>query len=220
MWLWWQRRALTVVLGMAASCLLLAGPMVQVAYPLAAAISQAETVKFQDSSRVEWLKQEISSLESSLQTYERNSEKRLGWAERIDAANAALQQARARLLAQVSGPASIELSALKSAVIAGQAVALLLFQLVAVLGVLKLSRWSEPVAAVTASVAIENDAPSHEAVAGALLAYAQRHDLRGKALADALDEAGSTLHRVSKPGEFNVSGDVRRRVMTKLEGAR
>lgn len=216
LWLWWQRRAVTMGLGMVASCLLLAGPMVQVAYPLAASISTAETVKFQDSSRVKLLKRQVSGLEKSLATYETNSTERLGWASRIDDTRTALQQARAALLDQVSAPVSSELPVLKKAVIAGQAVALLLFQIVAVLGVLRLSRWSEPVQAF--SQPAESVSPlNHEEVASALVAYAAGNGLKGQALADALDESTTTLWRVQK--HKPVSADTLRRVMRKLEAA-
>lgn len=89
-YLWQHRRILPAVV---ASALLISGPLYQVSLPL---MERAQEAEIATSSRLA-TEREIAQLERSLAAYEKNSGKRLGWAERIDSAQERLDAARERL---------------------------------------------------------------------------------------------------------------------------
>lgn len=104
LWLWWQRRSW---LALTASILLIGGPLFQLSSPIFDTMSSAQA-----SERMTIIYQaEIAQLSESLQRYDNNSASRLGWASRIDRAQAALDAARnkLRVLAAQERPDAIRL---------------------------------------------------------------------------------------------------------------
>jgi hypothetical protein len=127
LWLWWQRRRALAVL---ASALLIAGPFHQLSAPTVEALRTAQA----SAAMLVMERAEVAQLEASLGRYQANSAERLGWAERIDRAQSALDAARERmrhrLAAQAAGADWRELG-----VIGLQALALLVVMVTQVLAV-------------------------------------------------------------------------------------
>ena len=117
-YLWLHRAILPALL---ASALLVAGPLYQVASP---ALEQARKAEFTAVERV-GEENKIKQLESSLLQYERNSEKRIGWAGRIDATQERLDAARERLRELVAKQGEYQRSWHKTAIVSMEAFALL-----------------------------------------------------------------------------------------------
>jgi len=90
LWLWWQGRTWLAVV---ASLLLVAGPLFQLSAPVMETLTRNNTNKILISS----YENEIKQLTSSLNQYDSNSNKRIGWSSRIDRAQHDLSQARSKL---------------------------------------------------------------------------------------------------------------------------
>lgn len=101
-WYWWKNR---VMLALIASMLLLFGPIYEITKP------SLENIKHQD--QVKRLNQmdfdEITRLEYSLKTYEKNSEKRIGWSGRIDRIQKLINKNSNRIRARDSENSKFEL---------------------------------------------------------------------------------------------------------------
>lgn len=99
LWLWWQRRRALAVL---ASALLIAGPFHQLSAPTVEALRTAQA----SATLLVMERAEVAQLETSLERYQANSAERLGWAERIDRAQSALDAARDRLRHRLAAQAA------------------------------------------------------------------------------------------------------------------
>lgn len=137
LWLWWRRSVAMRSLGLLASVLLLAGPLYQVGSPL---IEDLVLATHTDRSRdrlVPMLESEIAMLERQLAAYTANSKHRAGWLPSIEETAARLSTSRARLADLYVQPpaATAEQTTQRAGVIAMQLVALVLFQVTAVLGI-------------------------------------------------------------------------------------
>lgn len=135
LWLWWQPGAGTRALGLVASLLLLAGPLHQVTAPIAEA-GRTDTAR---AETVGTLRAEIAQLEQSLGTFLDNSASRTGWAGRIDRTQQDLAAARERLRRELQQSAGAAVSWQRLAVVAMQAIALVLFQVTAVMALTRLA---------------------------------------------------------------------------------
>ncbi len=76
-WYWWNSR---IILALIASILLLFGPIYEITKPALENIRHQDQVERQNQMDLA----EITRLENSLKTYEKNSENRIGWSGRID----------------------------------------------------------------------------------------------------------------------------------------
>lgn len=146
LWLWSDGRAMRRLLAVVATVLLLAGPLYQVSSPLfleAAGIERSATA---NTAHRAVLEAEIASLESAMAAFLANSQKRVGWAERIDRTQAALDDARRELadLTATTAAAPRRLEWQRQAVIVMQAVALALIQVANVLAITTLSAMRRP----------------------------------------------------------------------------
>ena len=125
LWCWSHPRfAVRWGMGAVATVLVLAGPLYQVSAPLVAEHMQVDTTAQERTV----LQTEIAGLESALATYLANSERRVGWAGRIDDTQAKLDAARAELR-RLATAAPQRMEWQRQAIIAMQAIALVLFQL-------------------------------------------------------------------------------------------
>lgn len=135
LWCWSHHNAaIRWVLGAIATLLVLTGPLYHVAAPLVAEGLGME----QNAVQRQILTAEIASLEQDKETFLANSEKRVGWASRIDSVQAKLDSARAELRnLTASEPQRLEWQ--RQAIILMQAIALVLFQLLNVVMIRTLS---------------------------------------------------------------------------------
>lgn len=90
LWLWWQGRS---GLAVVASALLVAGPLFQMSAPVMNTLMNQKN----NSALISSYKSEIQQLSNSLNRYDQNSAKRIGWSSRIDRAQRELQEAREKL---------------------------------------------------------------------------------------------------------------------------
>lgn len=93
LWLWYHSGVVYKFFAILASSLLLLGPLYQLSAPVF--VTQDSDIKTQ--LLITNQKQEIQQLELSLQQFLNNSDKRIGWAKRIDRTQDALDTARNRL---------------------------------------------------------------------------------------------------------------------------
>lgn len=136
LWLWSSRRAAQRALAFVATVLVLAGPLYQVSAPLIAEWQASDLGAVANIERRAALAAEINSLETALNAYLKNSEARVGWAQRIDATQARLDTARSELTAVIAAAAEpVHMSWQRQAVIAMQAIALVLFQIMGVIAI-------------------------------------------------------------------------------------
>lgn len=136
LWLWSSRRMAQRALALVATVLVLAGPLYQVSAPLIAEWQATDRSAVANVERRAALAAEISSLETALNAYLKNSEARVGWAQRIDATQARLDTARSELQAVIAAAAEpVRMSWQRQAVIAMQAIALVLFQIMGVIAI-------------------------------------------------------------------------------------
>lgn len=145
LWLWWRRSVAMRSLGLLASVLLLAGPLYQVGSPLIEDLMLAEHTDRSRDRLVPMLESEIATLERQLAAYTANSKHRAGWLPSIEETAARLSTTRARLAdLYVQPPAATEeQTAQRAGVIAMQLVALVLFQVTAVLGITAMAQVHE-----------------------------------------------------------------------------
>lgn len=147
LWLWYQRQLARRMLAMVASVLTLTGPIYMVCEPL---VDQWQSASHVDAGRelhIERLTLEASRLEESIETFRANSEVRAGWLEPIQDAQARLAEVYSQLATLVAAPPAVASSWRQQALIGMQAVALLIFQLAAVLAITSLSRQRQQVVA-------------------------------------------------------------------------
>lgn len=135
-WLWSARNSWLNLLALVVTVLELSGPLYNVSEPVVQAVVKANQVQQQNTQQEADLRAEISQLSTSLATYLANSTERFGWAERIDNTQAALDSARADLKAMTGNTATAAVIPWRSFIVIGmQALALIVFQLVIVLAV-------------------------------------------------------------------------------------
>ena len=147
LYLWWKRRrALAVV----ASAILISGPFYQLSAPTLEALRTAQA----SATLLAMDRAEVAQLEASVARFEDNSAERIGWAERIDRAQAALDAARERIRnrlgEQVTGAGWREVG-----VVGLQALALLVVMITQVLAVADLRPAGTGTAAEQLGVIIE-----------------------------------------------------------------
>lgn len=136
LWLWSSRHAAQRALALVATVLVLAGPLYQVSAPLIAEWQATDRSAVANVERRAALAAEITSLETALNAYLKNSAARVGWAQRIDATQARLDTARSELTAVIAAAAEpVRMSWQRQAVIAMQAIALVLFQIMGVIAI-------------------------------------------------------------------------------------
>jgi hypothetical protein len=142
LWLWSSGQMVRRALGALATLLLLAGPLYQVSSPLFLEAEGLVRGEMATSARRAVLEAEIASLEAALGTYLDNSQKRAGWAERIDRTQAGISTARTSLAALTAsnGTPPPRLEWQRRAIICMQALALVLIQVSNVLAITTISR--------------------------------------------------------------------------------
>jgi len=123
------------LLGLIASTLLLAGPLYQVGMPLAQELGASNEADVARARTIGLLEGRVASLKRQLSTYLDNSRSRSGWLPAITETERALKEAEADLRALYAAPRETapHLGTVRRAVIAMQAVALLLFQVTNIL---------------------------------------------------------------------------------------
>jgi len=140
LWLWYQPSIVKRALGLVASILLLAGPLHQVSMPI---VSAMENARHSDTARVAQIsiiQEEISSLERSLEVFRRNSESRTGWLNAIQQNEQRLGEAHKTLKSLLATPRQAAMDWSQQGAILMQGVALVLFQVTAILVITSLSR--------------------------------------------------------------------------------
>lgn len=147
LWLWYQRQLARRMLAMVASVLTLTGPVYMVCEPLIEEWQSSSHVDAGRELRIERLTLEASRLEESIETFRANSEARAGWLEPIQDAQARLAEVDSQLATLVAAPPAVTSNWRQQAVIGMQAVALLIFQLAAVLAITTLSSQRQQVIA-------------------------------------------------------------------------
>ncbi len=140
LWLWYQRQLARRMLAMVASVLTLTGPIYMVCEPLVDEWLSASHVDASRELRIERLALEASRLEESIEAFRANSEARAGWLEPIQVAQARLAEVDSQLATLVAAPPAEACTWRQQALIGMQAVALLIFQLAAVLAITSLSK--------------------------------------------------------------------------------
>lgn len=139
LWLWYQPSASRRTLGLVASLILLAGPLHQVAVPV---LQEMENSKHADSARlaqISIVREKISGLEKSMETFLKNSEARTGWLKTIQESERRQTEAREELAGLLVVPAQAALGWSQLGIVLMQGGALVLFQLTAVLIIVSLS---------------------------------------------------------------------------------
>lgn len=139
LWLWYQPSASRRTLGLVASLMLLAGPLHQVAVPV---LQEMENSKHADSARlaqISIVREKISGLEKSMETFLKNSEARTGWLKTIQESERRQTEAREELAGLLAVPAQAALGWSQLGIVLMQGGALILFQLTAVLIIVSLS---------------------------------------------------------------------------------
>lgn len=138
LWLWSDRRPERRLLGALATLLLLAGPLYQVSAPLLDHNDHADRQSSAADQRHAAIERELQTLDAALTTYLANSTQRQGWVARIDHTQARLEHLRteqAQLTAERARAPSPQRPWQQTAVIGMEALAIALFQLVAVLAI-------------------------------------------------------------------------------------
>ena len=135
LWLWYRGRLAMRLLGLIASTLLLAGPLYQVGMPLAQELGAANEAGAARARTVTLLEGRVASLKQQLSTYLDNSRSRSGWLPAIARTEHELKEAETELRALYTARRESvpQLGNVRHAVIAMQAVALLLFQVTNIL---------------------------------------------------------------------------------------
>lgn len=146
LWLWSQRSIAKNALALVASVLVLAGPLYQVSAPAIKQYQESKTAPALYAKREQQLLADQQRLADSLARYNANSETRAGWLSAISGAQAELTAVNDQLKALYSEQAQ-PMAWQALAVVAMQATALLIFQLLIVLCIRAIT---EPVVARTA----------------------------------------------------------------------
>jgi len=136
LWLWASKKQYMKLLGLVSSMLVLLGPTYQVTSPLFHEWANVDKHETYINSKVVTLRSNIEATQNTLNTYLHNSENRVGWAHRIDAEEEKLDNLRSQLVNTEDGSAQSSTKRLtwqRIIVIAMQAIALMLFQIVNVL---------------------------------------------------------------------------------------
>lgn len=148
LWLWYQRQLARRALALVTSVLALTGPVYTVCEPLVEEWLTASHVDAGRELRIERLTQEAARLEESLATFRENSEARAGWLTPIQEAQARLTEVDAELAELISTPPAEAMTWRQQALVVMQALALIIFQLSAVLAITSLSRMGRSAPAV------------------------------------------------------------------------
>ena len=139
LWLWWTGRR---ALGVCASALLLIGPLYVVSGPLVADLGRAEHADSARTRLIPAAEAKVASIEREIQAFLSNSGKRAGWLAPIEAAQSRLDAARADLgRLYTERPEAGGLGWRTRAVIALQAIALVLFQISAIFSICELAKF-------------------------------------------------------------------------------
>ena len=93
-WLWWHKKT---VLAFIASSLLMAGPLYSLSAPVYEGKQSEVTLTSSHQQQVDLSRASITALKQSLDSYQKNSLSRVGWATRIDETRNALQAEMASL---------------------------------------------------------------------------------------------------------------------------
>lgn len=169
LWLWSHRMVSRRALGALVTILLLAGPLYQVSAPLIEEAQRTGNTTTASAARSAAIESEIHTLDRALATYLANSATRQGWVGRIDHTQARIEQLRGEQAALIA--AGIEPSRMpwqRAAVIGMEALAIVIFQLVAVMciGELRENHFAgagkmihQPAATRNGAVATSNAAP-------------------------------------------------------------
>lgn len=139
LWLWWRRGAIRA-LALLASLLVMAGPVYHVSAPLVEELHQGAHADETREARLATLDQRIQAQESALERFLANSENRAGWLPAIQDAREDLADARQAKAELMSEAENAGMAWREQAIIAMQALALVLFQVVGVLAVTRLSQ--------------------------------------------------------------------------------
>ncbi|MGK0547760.1 helix-turn-helix domain-containing protein [Halomonas cupida] len=151
LWLWYQRQLARRALALVTSVLALTGPVYTVCEPLVEEWQMASHVDAGRELRIERLTQEALRLEESLATFRENSEVRAGWLAPIQESQARLTVVDSELAELMATPPAESMTWRQQALVAMQALALIIFQLSAVLAITSLSRMGRPTPAPTVS---------------------------------------------------------------------
>lgn len=149
LWLWYQRQLARRALALVTSVLALTGPVYTVCEPLVEEWQMASHADAGRELRIERLTQEALRLEESLATFRENSEVRAGWLTPIQEAQARLTEVDAELAELISTAPAEAMTWRQQALVVMQALALIIFQLSAVLAITSLSRMGRPAPAVS-----------------------------------------------------------------------
>ncbi|MFP4131285.1 MAG: hypothetical protein ACLFVF_04110, partial [Thiohalospira sp.] len=139
LWLWW-RRGIIRALALLASLLVMAGPVYHVSAPLVEELHQGAHADDTREARLDALDQRIEAQKAALERFLENSENRAGWLPAIEDARAELADARQAKAELMSEAENAGMAWREQAIIVMQAVALMLFQVVGVLAVTRLSQ--------------------------------------------------------------------------------
>lgn len=186
LWLWSDTRPARRALGALVTVLMLCGPLYQVAAPLIDEAQRTGNTAIARTERIAAIQGEIHTLDRALATYLANSQTRQGWVGRIDHTQARIEQLRteqASLTAAAIEPARMPWQ--RAAVIGMQALAIVIFQLVAVLciGELRPRRANAtPHVAARAERGNHNKPPSAPTATGATAKIANFPHATGKPL--------------------------------------
>lgn len=183
LWLWWQRKT---GLACCASLLVIAAPLLQMVMPQITQQQHLTQQITQHENLVAIQRNHIAQLTQSLAVYQRNSIERLGWAERIDDTQQAINHAQSQLAnLQRERPVNQDMSSvigvalLKSAAL----LVILLSQIIAINKLRNVVQLSNTQAATnqntcaTPSTTDSNASDDATALAQHLAAHLQRHNL-------------------------------------------
>lgn len=141
LWLWSQRGIVKNMAAATTTLLVLAGPMYTVSAPALEQYQTSTTAPAINIARKAQLIEQRDQLSQALATFAENSKTRVGWAGRIDATSAQLERVNQQLADLYSTQTQTQPMAWQAlAVIAMQACALVIFQLVIVLSIKALTR--------------------------------------------------------------------------------
>ena len=148
LWLWFRPgRKFIRPLAWATTFLLLAGPLYRISDPIIQEALLKENLSVAISVEREILEQSIAEKQQELRSFHQIAQTRVGWQGKIDEAQAALEQKRAKLLellanrnfANTSHSISIRLSWQRRSIIIMQLISVLIFQAAIVLSITTLS---------------------------------------------------------------------------------
>lgn len=139
LWLWYKPKLTYRLLALLVSFLTLAGPIHEVTSPIVVASHQVTNETIASNTILSNLKSEKARLENQLSTYQANSEKRTGWLAPIRSTNERIIEIDERIASlEINKPDDKKLYV--NWVIVMEVAGLIIFQIVAVLTILSLSK--------------------------------------------------------------------------------